>query len=165
MAHPATIERPDSGVKAGEFVRGLGERAESATAFVRQADRGACSAHGCPLPGALSTGGESRYCWLHFGIGVADNDRITGWLRRRPLVVEALLVTERLSPAQMDALGQRMIGTPFEELAPKVREMQHDGYGRHGEGLTVTRDEREHPKLYMQRVRGLVATKLSAGKA
>jgi hypothetical protein len=164
MAHPATAEKPESGVKLGDVARGLADREQPATAFVRQVERGFCAAHGCPLPGALSTGGDTRYCWLHFGAGVSENDRITAWLRRRPLVVDALLVTERLSPAQMDALGQRMVGTPFEELAPRVCELKHDGYGRHGEGLTVERDEREHPKLYMQRVRGLVASKLAAAK-
>jgi hypothetical protein len=124
---------------------------------------GMCSAHGCPLPGAISTGGDSpKYCWLHFGAGVDANDRITSWLRRRPLVVEALWVTEAWSEAQIDALGVRLDEAGLGDIAPQIRVLSHEGYGRHGEGLSVTRDERKHPKLFMQRVRGWVSTQIGA---
>lgn len=157
-------------MNAGDLARQFGDRGRRAQRDEGEqpADaprRGMCSAYGCPLPGALSTGGESHYCWMHFGAGVGANDRITMWLKRHPLVVEALWVTEAWSVAQMDALAQRLEAAGLGEIAPKIRGLEHEGYGRHGEGLKVTRDEREYPKLYMQRLRGWVGSQVPAGGA
>jgi hypothetical protein len=126
---------------------------------------GMCAAYGCPLPGGMSTGGDRRYCWLHFGAGLSDNDRITSWLRANPLAVEAMWVTQATSPHAIRNLAERLRRAGLDDLAPRVVTLTHDGYGRHADGVAVTRDEHDYPALYAQRVRGWVSAAIGARRA
>jgi hypothetical protein len=154
-------------IDAGALAKQFGNQARRQTRSdeAEEGRNGGCGAYGCPLPGSLSTGGETRYCGFHFGAGIDANDRITQWLRAHPAVVEALHATEAWSMAQMDALALRMTEAGFADLAPTTRVIRHEGYGRYGTGIEVTRDERDHPKLYVQRLRGAVAQRIAAAGA
>ena len=151
-------------MRSGDLAKSFGKRAFSDD-DAPQSSGNRCAAHGCPMPGSLSTGGASRYCQWHFGAGVDSNDRITAWLRRNPLAVEALYATEAMSVQAMRNMGDKMAAAGLSPLVPQVRTLSHEGYGRHGEGIAVVRDEAEFPKLYMQRIRGWVATQIAASKA
>lgn len=169
MAPGATAAPNGGGMNAGELAASIATR----HAEPRHDDEGgfgvparpswACSANGCPLAGGIITGG-SRSCWAHFGIGFAHHDRITAWLRRRPVLVEALSIHDGTTWAAMEALGARLTAAGLGEFAPRPITLEHEGYGRHGEGLKVERDERGSPRLYRYRLRALVSQALDDSK-
>ena len=148
-----------------------GELAASATRFGlrgHDTDPGAsgrptwaCAAYGCPLVGALSTGG-ARYCWLHFGVGVRGSDRITSWLRQRPAVVDALGIPDGATREQLKTIGVKLRRAGLAEMAPIDVTLEHEGYGRHGEGLSVTRSELDYTKVYRYRLRAIVQQAIDA---
>jgi hypothetical protein len=150
-------------VKAGDAAVAAVSSARLASAEPTGAARPpwACSASGCPLPGALSTGGAERQCFLHFGLGAAHAGRVSGWLRDNPAIVAALRVHDGATPTQMEAIGERLRQAGLADWAPRVVVLDRPGYGRHGEGLRVERSEIDSPKLYRYRLRALVDAQIS----
>lgn len=121
----------------------------------------ACSAAGCPLPGAIGSGGADRQCYLHFGLGMGHASRVSSWLRNRPAIVAALRVHDGATHDQMRAIGAKLRAAGLEAWAPRQVTLEHEGYGRHGEGLKVPVDELGAPKVYRQRVRGMVDAEIA----
>jgi hypothetical protein len=150
-------------VNAGDLAAAAAERAAQA----RSAGTGepldgarpswACAAGGCPLPGAISGS-----CFLHFGLGNAHAPRVSTWLRNRPAVVEALRIHDGATPYQLELVGRRLAAVGLPDWAPRKVTLEHEGYGHHGEGLKVDADERSSPKLWRQRIRGLVDAEIVA---
>jgi hypothetical protein len=126
----------------------------------RQPAPGRCHANGCPLAGGLSNGGAQRYCFLHCETGVARAGWITSWLRDHPLAVEALSIPDGITAQGMANFAEQCARADEHELAPRVATITHEGYGKHGVGITVERNEVDYPKLYRQRIRGLVAQRI-----
>ena len=80
-------------------------------------------------------------------------------IRANPLLLDALMVTEATSISAIRNLADQMIAAGMADLAPQAEVvLQHEGYGRHEEGLTVRRSEFEHPKLYRQRLQAALRT-------
>ena len=117
-----------------------------------------CRVPGCHIPAGINDGGSQRICGFHFGLTDSQQASTVRKMRAHPVLLEALTISDGISAAAMRNLGQQLVDAGFPELAPKVIEMNHEGYGRHGAGLSVTRDEAEYPKLYRQRLRALAAT-------
>ncbi|MEI6475211.1 MAG: hypothetical protein WCO75_07440 [Planctomycetota bacterium] len=116
-----------------------------------------CRVPGCQLPAAINDGSQSRICGTHFGMPDFAQNALVRKMRANPLLLEALLVTEATGEHAMRNLAEQMTVAGMGDLAPREETtLKHDGYGRHGEGLTVVRSEYQHPKLYMQRLRGTV---------
>ncbi len=152
------IETPNAAELAAEYAAAVAEPARSSGDPARPA--WACAAHGCPLAGALSTGGASRYCFAHFGVGFAGLARVTSWLRARPAVVAALSIRDGARREDLSRIGRELRAANLADYAPRSIAVEHEGYGRHGEGVKFTRDELGSPVAYRYRVRALVSTEL-----
>lgn len=112
-----------------------------------------CRVPGCQVPAAINDGSQARICGLHFGIPEDVQNAVVRRMRANPLLLDALLVTEATSQHAIRNLAEQMVAAGMADLAPQPEVvLKHDGYGRHGEGLTVRRSEFEHPKLYRQRL-------------
>jgi hypothetical protein len=116
-----------------------------------------CRVPGCQVPAAINDGERARICGLHFGLHDDEQNAITRRMKANPLLLEALLVTEAVGEMALRNLADQMIAAGMPEYAPREElEITHDGYGRHGEGVSVIRSEFDHPKLYRQRLQALV---------
>lgn len=117
-----------------------------------------CRVLGCRLPAGISDGSQP-ICGFHFGMPDAMQNATVRRIRANPLLLDALMVTEATSISAIRNLADQMIAAGMADLAPQAEVvLQHEGYGRHEEGLTVRRSEFEHPKLYRQRLQAALRT-------
>ena len=118
-----------------------------------------CRVPGCQVPAAIDDGSQARICGLHFGLDDSVQNAIVRRVRANPILLDALLVTEATSAHAIRNVAEQLIAAGMADLAPQAEVvLQHEGYGRHEEGLTVRRSEFEHPKLYRQRLQAALRT-------
>lgn len=119
---------------------------------------GQCAAFGCPMWAGIKSGGDKWLCDCHAMSDPADWQDVTQRLRENIRLVRACHWAMNLSgPDKARRAGEYMerIGRPY--LAPMVVKLPHPYRDRHtGEVVerTVTKDERDHLRLWVIRLRG-----------
>jgi hypothetical protein len=125
----------------------------------REVKHGGCYAFGCPMWGGIKTAGSDDWlCDCHAMSAARDWQEITQKLRENIRLVRACHWAMNLNgPDQARRAGEYMerIGRP--DLAPRVRTIDHSYRDRLDASQIierkVTKDEREHLGLWVQRLR------------
>jgi hypothetical protein len=108
-----------------------------------------CMAHGCPVTAGIEAGAGELICRFHDAAPPKHWNDVTRRLRMRDWIVAIADYCARHDVvagwAARAAAAAQAHGRP--DLAPTVREMRPG----------ITRDEREHPLLYAQRLNAVLA--------
>jgi hypothetical protein len=108
-----------------------------------------CMAHGCPVTAGIEAGAGELICRFHDAAPPKHWNEVTRRLRMRDWMVAAADYYSRhdVAPGWADRAKAAAEGHGRPDLAPTVRELRPG----------VTRDEREHPALYAQRLNAVLA--------